>query len=207
MTFDLEKVKEGLGHAGLSLPQWFLLTACVYGPKPQDSMLADALAEAEAILPGALGAADITGALRLCLDQGWIQVVDRAALGQLTSHLDAQGMIGPIYGLPQVGDIDFTGWGAQQARVLYPKLFGQALGVDQAFPVLLDDFREQLYCSTQEVVDQVLQDCHAEAEIVSISSPISLGAWCVYWWETFPSGFRVDLEHSQPQLSADNSKG
>src|SRR4051794_17254089 len=52
-------------------------------------------------------------ALTACLGKGWLQVIDDVALAKIAGELQEGRLLGPINGLPEVGDVDFTHAGAE----------------------------------------------------------------------------------------------
>jgi hypothetical protein len=57
--------------------------------------------------------ADCRAALTDCLRKGWLQVIDESALTKIADDIRAGGILGPIYGFPAVGEVDFTWSGAE----------------------------------------------------------------------------------------------
>ncbi len=51
-------------------------------------------------------------ALAACLVKGWLQGIDERAPTRITEELHQGRFIGPIYGLPPIGGVDFTCAGA-----------------------------------------------------------------------------------------------
>jgi hypothetical protein len=51
---------------------------------------------------------DCRAALAACLTKGWLQVIDEPALARITDELRLGKFIGPIYGLPTIGSVDFS---------------------------------------------------------------------------------------------------
>ena len=41
-----------------------------------------------------------------------------------------------------------------------------------------------------------MAEYEAEGWVVRPPRVVPIGPWCVYWWEQFPAGFRMELEIS-----------
>jgi hypothetical protein len=62
-----------------------------------------------------------------------------------------------------------------------------------------DYYREEhRYCETEEGLQGIVQEHAARGEVVRTSKLVPLGPWCVYWWERFPAGYRLELEIGEP---------
>ena len=48
------------------------------------------------------------------MEKGWLQVIDDAVLGKIEVDIQREGLVGPVYGLPTPGGVDFTRVGAEQ---------------------------------------------------------------------------------------------
>jgi hypothetical protein len=39
-----------------------------------------------------------------------------------------------------------------------------------------------------------VQEHVAKGDVVRARRVVPIGPWCVYWWERFPAGYRLELE-------------
>jgi hypothetical protein len=135
-------------------------------------------------------------ALSSCLAKGWLRVVDEAALREITDELREGGVLGPVYGLPQVGGVDLT---RRAASLLWPRV------QDKQRP----DRRTPAFAYTDVVHRKTAHyfrtraAAHAEMEVIrgnwsdiieTFTGPVPTGPWRVQWWRRLPQGYRIDVE-------------
>src|SRR5437870_4745758 len=89
-----------------------LFTAVHYGLTTSPSDLPSTAAR-ESYGEGSATEEECGTALTACLAKGWLQVIDEPALARIADELRAGRFIGPIYGLPPIGVVDFTRAGAE----------------------------------------------------------------------------------------------
>jgi hypothetical protein len=196
MSVDADAFRAKLSKWGLSLSQWYILTTCQYGPKPYNFVVGDAIAESSGNTLGSAGPAELDKALQACLDQSWVRIIDGGAFEAIKAAVSLDSRLRPVYGLPRIGDVDFTVQGATRFQALYQGLVGKPLGLDETFHVDVD-FGVQIYCPTLKPGKVEAAAYRALPEVGAVSDPVSLGSWCVYWWLTFPNGYRIDVEYRQ----------
>lgn len=130
-------------------------------------------------------------ALAACLAKGWLQVIDEPALTQITDELHQSGFIGPIYGLPPVGGVDFTHAGAElwhtrcgrQQRTRPPFAFGDVVHSNTTW-----------YFRTRAAALREIDEAREANRDVTIIGPSATGPWRTQWWRWFPEGYRIDIE-------------
>ena len=59
-------------------------------------------------------------------------------------------------------------------------------------------WEEHYYCEAREGFENELQMHVDRGDVVRASRVVPIGAWCVHWWEQFPSGYRLELELGHP---------
>lgn len=103
----------------------------------------------------------------------------------------------PMPAAPRFGKIDFTLVGA----TLYQMISAEWLGPDweDALCVSRRYYREEHhYSKAEEIFEAVMQEHFAEGDAILARRIVPIGPWCVFWWERFPSGYRLDLELGEP---------
>jgi hypothetical protein len=136
--------------------------------------------------------------LEACLRYGWLRIVDQDAVAEVASLLRGQPAIMPVPWDVRVRDeIDFTPGGAALYRMIAAEWLGP--GWEDSLRVWRESYRkEHHYCETEEGLRRILQECAARGEVVRASKVVPIGPWCVYWWERFHSGCRLELQIGDP---------
>jgi hypothetical protein len=138
-------------------------------------------------------------ALETCLRYGWLRVVDRYAVDEVYALLgrDRVMLAVPRDVESSWGEIDFTPAGA----TLYRMIAAEWLGPDweDDLQVWKESYREEhQYCQTEEGFQRNEQYRPPRREVVQSSKVAPVGPWCVYWWERFPSGYRLERKIGEP---------
>lgn len=166
-----------------------LLCAVHYGITVEPSRLPSWAALDPYAIRGPAGVEECRTALEDCLAKGWLQVVDGEFLAQMKRRLQAAGFIGPIYRLPQIGEVDFTEAGAQIWRHLtWPP--------GQAFAFLDVVYRETafFFYSRSVALAEMERIYDQDDGFVSMTIPTPIGPWGVQWWRRYASGVRIHVE-------------
>src|SRR5262245_22364001 len=87
-------------------------------------------------------------AVKSCLAKGCIRVVDAPSIEEYKHIVNKEAAIGPIYGLPVVGDIDFTPAGATLWLSLDEQLWGTSRHYDFVYKVEVPG-GEEWYCQSK----------------------------------------------------------
>jgi hypothetical protein len=163
--------------------------------------------------------------LEACLRNGWLRVADQRAIDEARSLLatdpallalprTAEGRTreccsdidplrpGQLRPAPPtaaywLGWIDFTPAGA----MLYRMTSAEWLGPDWEDDLVVSwgySWEEHHYCETDEGFDRIAQEHTDKGDIVRTRRVVPIGPWCVYWWERFPAGYRLELELGEP---------
>ena len=100
----------------------------------------------------------------------------------------------PVYGFPNLGDVDFTPQGLDEFRKLCDDLYGPDFFAEAT--VESDDESEvDYYALDKGRADRFL----AEAKDKEPSATVGLqqvGPWCIYWWKCFETGYRVTVRRA-----------
>ncbi len=134
--------------------------------------------------------------LAACIKKGWLRTLDDAARNEIRQALLSDDAV-PVHIERATGDLDFTVAGAKLYRQATTDLLGR--GWEDGLELSVSYYREtHLYCAGKAVLDMaMMENANAEEKPKHIrSSPI--GPWCVYWWERYESGYRVELTYGEP---------
>jgi hypothetical protein len=185
-------VAQALSELGLTPPQASLFGAINYGlTLPPEHLPARAASESYRI-GGSFTEAACRAALAGCLHAGQLQIVDDAALARIADELREGGFLGPVYGLPAVGGVDFTHAGAS----LWHRLCARCFRDDRRPPFAFTDVvheRTARYFRTKAAALKAAEQVGAEDEVVAVTGPVPIGPWRAQWWRRFNAGYRVDV--------------
>ena len=137
--------------------------------------------------------------LEACLRNGWLRIVDQSAIEEVQALLRNDPVFLPVPSSvdSRLGEIDFTPCGA----TLYRMIAAEWLGPDweDALSVSDDYYREEhRYCEDQTVLQGIAEGYVAKGEVVRETKIVPIGPWCVWWWERFPAGFRLEIKIGTP---------
>src|SRR5262249_17010376 len=136
--------------------------------------------------------------LDACLRYGWLRLGQHAG-NEVDLLLRAEPATMPVATEWRGWDdhVDFTPCGP----TLYRMIAAEWLGPDweDNLDVSKETYREEhRYCETQQGLQDIEQEYAARGELVRASKLVPLGPWCVWWWERFPSGYRLELKIGEP---------
>jgi hypothetical protein len=180
------------------LAEWWLLAYLEHGcfyPSATDKLPRRTAECAERYFGLTISEQEFLGGLATCLRNGWLRVVDQVAVDEVHALLRNNPAMWPVLGEAERdwGEIDFTPSGA----ALYRMIAAEWLGPDweDDLQVRKESFREEhRYCEADEELRAVAEECTAQGEIVRASKLLAIGPWCVFWWERFPAGYRLELK-------------
>jgi len=152
--------------------------------------------------------AESQAALDACLAKGWLQVIDERALAEIQTTLRADGCLGPVYGLPDLGGVDFTAAGAE--RWLHFNAYSDFGYSPRPFSYTDVVHSQTAHYFTSHAGAADYLEKYVDPETTTIHGPVAIGPWRADWWLTFREGVRVDLDvRSQWELArhddSDNS--
>jgi hypothetical protein len=138
-------------------------------------------------------------ALSACLNRGWLRVIDDDAIEEIEYLVEGRRLIGPVYGYPRPGDVDFTPQGADVFLRLGEDLYGPDWGTETVYEVRKPaESRLKVYCRTLRIATKVMYDYEHRYDVIAVGDPRPIGPWCVYWWDEYPAGFRINVELAPP---------
>ena len=180
-----------LSGRGFTLADWFVLSIPGQWPIRASTVPKLASQQSEEYPRGSISVSVAKKTLDSLINRGLLEVVKHPRLSQLIARHSKAGWPYPVHGFPMEGDVEFTDLGAgtfkSLADLLYGPDFFSSAKVDS------DDGQELIYYSAS--ADQA-RHIAEEAEKqtpgrVVIVEPI--GPWCIFWWKTFASGYRVSV--------------
>jgi hypothetical protein len=188
-----------LAEIGVTHPEYALFTALHYGLTKVPSVL-----PTQAVLEyygpgGRVTEEECRAAQAACLAKGWLQLIDDSALAKIVNELHEGGVLGPIYGLPEVGCVDFTPAGAalwqrigdRSRPVVRPPLAIRELPFAYTDVVHIKTAR---YFRTRAAAVAAIEKAWEEDSVVTVTGPSPIGPWRAQWWRQFSEGYRIDIE-------------
>jgi hypothetical protein len=175
---------------GVTPSEAALFTAIHYGITISPSDLPSAAA-GEFYSGGLATEEECRAALAACLARGWLQVIDEPALARITDELREGRFIGPIYGLPPMGAVDFSCAGAE----LWQRLCGRRDPTPPPFAFTdVVHSKSTRYFRTRIAALREVEEASKEDGDVTVVGPSPIGPWRAQWWRRFPEGYRIDIE-------------
>jgi hypothetical protein len=139
-------------------------------------------------LAGPATEAELQAALPACLAKGWLQVIDEPTLAKIADELREGRLLGPVYGLPEVGGVDFTHAGAE----LWQRVCGKS-----GWALEVVHSKTARYFPTRPAALASIEEIRNQDGVVSVVGPTPIGPWRAEWWRRFPEGYRIDIEEKR----------
>jgi hypothetical protein len=133
--------------------------------------------------------------LDACLAKGWVRIIDCRAAAEIEAMLRADPAIVllPDEVIPGDEEVDFTPAGAALYRAISEEFLGPGWEDDLSAWKELDR-EEHRYGETEADILSALQEYENRRLDVVASRVVPIGPWGVYWWERFPSGYRLEVD-------------
>jgi hypothetical protein len=182
-----------LAATGVTRPEYALFVAIHYGITVSPAELPGRAVGEDYGSNPPITIEECRAALEECLTKGWLQVIDEPALGLLVSELHQEQVVGPIYGLPPVGSVDFTPAGARLWFQLQEHFRGTSSVLPFAFTDVVHLKTAQFFRTRVAALAETKLKKSWES-VVKITEPVPIGPWRAQWWRRFPEGYRIDIE-------------
>jgi hypothetical protein len=200
----------------LSVPEWQVLRSFATGPHTQEQVF-EHITHYNAV-DDPLGSLDSTGAqvaFAKCMSNGWLQVETKETRESIKEYLARTPAIGPLQEqqpLPGPSDewrgVDFSIHGAELFRQTHTAIFGSGVNYRQwALPLSMPIHWEeavheavllsattQVYYTNANAAFGPLNVHRQHHPHWFIADPRPIGAWCIRWWEMYPSGYILDVQ-------------
>jgi hypothetical protein len=186
--FDPKAHLKTLRSHNISLPEWFVLNSIGTWPLPRDEVPGTCAGLSEGDPRGSVTEAECARALEGCINKGWLTVVGHPYLDMILWAVKKTPAIGPIYGFPNIGDVDFTPGGAALYTEVSKDLFG-SVTPQQVFEV--ETPRHMLFFRTKKDAESHLKALDRSKRRLRFGEIKEIGPWRVYWWLDYPRGYAV----------------
>ena len=136
-------------------------------------------------------AEDCQAALISCLRKDWLQVINESTLIKIADELREGKILGPVYGFPATGEVDFTTTGAELWHKINDRCFARRNSF--AYHDIVHEKSACYFVSHHAAVAE-LETINTQDAVVAVSGPHQVGPWRAQWWRRFFEGFRLDIE-------------
>lgn len=196
---DPQRLQRALDRHNVSIYEWPFLADLEHGSYSMDASLPRCIANSARRRFGVVVTeAECQSGLEACLRNGWLRLTDQRAVDEVHALLRDDPAIQAVPpDKDSYGQIDFTPRGV----LLYRTIAGEWLGPDweDGLYVYKETYREEhQYCTSEKVLQGAVADYAAKREVIRASRIVPLGPWCVYWWERYAAGYRLELEIGEP---------
>jgi hypothetical protein len=130
------------------------------------------------------------------MEKGLLQIIDDAALRRIEAAMLAEPAFGPLDGLPDFGDLDFTSEGGALWRQINREVFES--DEDNFWTGLGEDDSMTFYAASESTLRRLVADDprHSGREILSVSDIVAIGPWRDRWWnDIMERGFCATLAY------------
>lgn len=193
-TVDISTHLRILRRHSIRLAGWLVVSLIGKWPTPRAKVAAIAASHSEGDPRGSVCEHECQRALTECLEAGWLRVIDKPTLLDLRLQVRAQPGMGPIYGFPRIGDVDFTAAGARLYRQVLRELHGSSFA-DDHISIIRRHGREQRFTRYHRTARKELCKLRHDSSVRARMIPIR--GWYVYWWHRYPKGYRIDVQRAQ----------
>lgn len=155
-------------------------------------------------------------ALHSCVRKGWIWNHDDSACGRINRHLSSFGPVKLLQKIPSpnMGQFTLSLEGSDLFQSVYAAAYGDTSTFD-AWEVGEDVFPQGTRCAYEKIIERENLEYYgttkygvssydgyddAEWTVLRQSDPVPIGPWCVYWWNQFESGWKVEIERANRYL-------
>lgn len=197
LDFNIHQAMRVLRRHGISLQEWLTLASLesINARDEINRQVSRRLAQWD------VNMLDLDGDLGIeaCLRNQWLQRMDGRAIESVQRMLttDAAMLAYPFRPEAWGYELDFTPQGAEFYRALSAEIHGPDW--EQSLSVHWSSYRvEHRYCATKDAAISVQTVCAESGESPIAVRVVPIGAWCVYWWQRFESGYRVELVFGEP---------
>jgi hypothetical protein len=203
----VQRQSAALEVCGVSWAEWCILRHLgAEGFASHQSIAQHASSESADLGLKQLSPDECVEALRSCIERGWVWTVNESVIRRISEYLSISGggeLLKPISDIsPDSATLSLIG--AQLFRQVFGLAFGNACSFDfwryKSEPGAAGVHGEhaeretttEIYTLTKERAIRELELPYTQRRIHRVEGPLSIGSWCVYWWKTFPAGWKND---------------
>ncbi len=195
------KILAYLAQQSLSVAEYNVLLHIHYDSNPPVACIRMAHAESLAghrVWPASSPRA-CRDAVTSLMGRGILQLIDDAALQRIEAEMIAEPAFGPLAGLPDLGDIDFT----REGGAFWHRVDGELNHKGEAdfWTGLGEEDSMTYYAVSEATLHRLIDDepRFSGREIIGVGEIVAIGPWRGRWWNAImDQGFRVTLTY-RPQ--------
>jgi hypothetical protein len=136
---------------------------------------------------------ECAAALPGCFAKGWFRIVGEVSHREIAVTLRRDGVLGPVFGLPPVGQVDFTPQGAALWQRLVDEWWE---GKDRSgyHCSMTRQGKRALFCRNLAGAVRERDRLRHPRTSAAVSQPRPIGPWRVQWWRRYEQGYRLDID-------------
>lgn len=196
-TYDgwLQELRDLVSQMGIEVAEYAVLTLIHYGINESKDTLARWATSRDYNLGSDLSLAETSAAVDSCFQRGLLRILTRAALAEIKDDLERNHVVGPIYGLPESGKIDFTNEGASLWRSIQ-------LAIPDVNPSQLQrgfancdviEIRTRRYFVSRRAAERQRKLLSRMSDVPSVTKVIPCPDLRLTWWSSPTKGWQFDF--------------
>jgi hypothetical protein len=189
--FHTEHHSEILRSAGLTLGEWYVLSLIGTWPVPESEVAHTTANLSQGDPRGAISESQAFRAFNACLRKAYVTVVTDSYLKMLKFYLNRKPAIGPVCGLPKLGDVDFLPLGADLFLELRKKAFPS---YTSHLHFVVEQPPQGFIFMREPDLKEFLEQNGRRKKPMKIGRVQHLGTWRRYWWDEFEDGLFVPIQ-------------
>lgn len=199
-TYDgwLQEFRGIVSIMGIGVAEYAVLNVIHYGMNESKDTLARRATSPDYNLGSDLRLAETTAAVDSCFQRGFLRVLTKAELTEINSELERNHVLGPIYGLPKSGKIDFTNEGANQWRSIQAAIQAAVRDVrpwqmQRGFAYCdVVEIRTRRHFLTRRAAERQRKLLSRMSDVASVTKVIPSLDLRLTWWSSPTTGCQFD---------------
>jgi hypothetical protein len=203
-----EVVREVSASYGLTLTEWVTILAVANRPWSERRLSGETTKLGRELWSSEIDVNEANEAIESCMTKGVLWRIDETAVRTISRLVAEDGAAGPFVPIPRAdeGLIDLSPVGAEKFVAVIGQLeriegfqsIWQCHGLHDAnrfaggYNAATSECVQEVFCYGRNETERYVRSCEMR-QGVQVRSVTALGAWCVYWWDPLPFGYRVEI--------------
>jgi hypothetical protein len=217
IELDMEGQTRALERHGMSWSEWRVVRHLgADGFASDDEVAIGAYRESSRNGLAKLTYEECVESLDSCIKKGWIWRLDDAVAERIKRHLSSSAPATLLQPIPEsrYGILTLSLDGAERFRSIFEAAYGKT-STFHVWRYGRDDFPHGLRSEHGQLIERQVVEQYTLSEhgaswgefssepgmrVDRRSEPVSIGPWCVYWWNRFPGGWKAEVEFVSTQV-------